>query len=260
MRADQLLVARGLAASRTQAQRMIEAGRVRCDGLPVRKPSDALRADAPLALEDDPHDRYVSRGGVKLAGALAHTGVDVRGRVCLDVGVSTGGFADCLLQAGAERVVGVDVGHGQLHPRLAREPRLRAFEGINARALSRASLGDAMPARGFDVVVCDVSFISLTLVLPALAALAARAATLLALVKPQFEAGAAALDARGIVKARGAERAYAEVRERVTECASRHGWRVLDWFDSPIRGGDGNREFFLHACHDTDPELRVLPA
>jgi 23S rRNA (cytidine1920-2'-O)/16S rRNA (cytidine1409-2'-O)-methyltransferase len=244
VRADQLLVQRGLADSRTLARRMIESGRVSADGAPVRKPSAELDQDARLAVSAGEEDRYVSRGGLKLAGALAATGVDPRGLACLDVGQSTGGFTDCLLQSGAARVVGVDVGHGQLHPRLAGDPRLACIEGVNARALDAAALGAQMPDGGFGLVVIDVSFISLTLVLPALAALAAPDAMLLALVKPQFEVGRAGLDRRGLVKSPAL---YEGVRETVTDSARRCGWAPRAWLDSPITGGDGNREFFLHA-------------
>ena len=244
MRADQLLVARGLAPSRTLAQRLIAAGRVRAGAQPVRKPSEALDDGTPLTVAAGDEDRYVSRGGLKLAGALERCALDVGGLACLDVGQSTGGFTDCLLQAGAARVVGVDVGHGQLHPRLRADARVLTLEGANARSIDRATLGDAMPAGGFDLIVVDVSFISLTLVLPALAALAGPAARLVALVKPQFEVGRAGLDARGIVRS---ERLYPDVRETVVDCAIRSGWADPQWFDCEIRGGDGNREFFIHA-------------
>lgn len=244
MRADQLLVQRGLAASRTLARRMIEAGRVRADGEQVRKASAELHTCTAITVAPGDEERFVSRGGIKLAGALAATGLDPSGLVCLDVGQSTGGFSDCLLQAGAARVVGVDVGHGQLHPRLAGDPRLSCIEGVNARALDRAALGAAMPAEGFGLIVIDVSFISLTLVLAALATLAAPGARLLALVKPQFEVGRSGLDRRGLVKSPGL---HEEVRTRLIGCAPGFGWTPLDWLDSPILGGDGNREFFLHA-------------
>jgi len=247
MRADQRLVQRGLAPSRTAAQRLIAAGRVRAAGRPVARPSEPIDEHAPIEVAPGDDDRFVSRGGLKLAGALAATGADPRGLACLDVGQSTGGFTDCLLQSGAARVVGVDVGHGQLHPRLRGDPRNTGIEGVNARALDAHALGDAMPAGGFALIVVDVSFISLTLVLPALAALAAPGARLLALVKPQFEVGRAGLDKHGVVRD---ATLYDGVRERVTACAAGHGWRPLDWLDSPIRGGDGNREFFLHARHD----------
>lgn len=233
---------------------MIESGRVSADGTPVRKPSTELDEDARLAVTAGEEDRYVSRGGLKLAGALAAAGVEPRGLVCLDVGQSTGGFTDCLLQSGATRVVGVDVGHGQLHPRLAGDPRLACIEGVNARALDAAALGAQMPEGGFGLVVIDVSFISLTLVLPPLAALVAPGAQLLALVKPQFEVGRAGLDRRGLVKSPAL---YEGVRETVTDCARRSGWAPLAWLDSPIAGGDGNREFFLHA--QRAPALHASP-
>lgn len=248
MRADQLLVLRGLAPSRTGAQRIIAAGRLKADGTRVVKASENLAEGAVLDVSPGDDDRYVSRGGLKLAGALAATGVEVRGRVCLDVGQSTGGFTDCLLQAGAARVVGVDVGHGQLHPRLHGDPRIVAIEGVNARALQSCALGEAMPPGGFPLIVIDVSFISLTLVLPALTALAAPGAELVALVKPQFEVGRGGIDGRGLVKS---PELYAGVRERVVASASACGWLPQGWLDSPITGGDGNREFFLHARRDS---------
>ncbi|MFO1197918.1 MAG: TlyA family RNA methyltransferase [Burkholderiaceae bacterium] len=259
MRADRLLVARGLAGSRTLAQRLIEAGRVRADDVPVRKPSDAIGEHAMLTLAGGDEDRFVSRGGLKLAGALARTGVDPRGRACLDIGQSTGGFTDCLLQAGAAHVTGVDVGHGQLAPRLAGDARVTAIEGVNARALDTAALEGAMASGatasgatsaraltpgGFGLVVIDVSFISLAHVLGPAFALAAPGAVLLALAKPQFEVGREGLDRRGLVRSPAL---YDGVRESLFSAAARAGWRVLDWFDSPIAGGDGNREFFLHA-------------
>jgi len=247
MRADRLLVARGLAPSRTLAQRLIEAGRVRAGTLEVRKPSDPLPDDAPVTVASGDEDRYVSRGGVKLAAALRAFDVDPRALDCLDVGQSTGGFTDCLLQAGAARVVGVDVGHGQLHPRLRADARVVAIEGVNARAIDARALGDAMPGGGFDLIVVDVSFISLALVLPALAPLAAATGRLLALVKPQFEAGRGALDRRGVVRS---DDDHERVRGSTDACARRAGWTIAGWHDSPIRGGDGNREFFLHALRD----------
>ncbi len=242
MRADQLLVASCLAASRTAAQRLIAAGRVRWDGAPVAKPSQELPSAHHLEIIPDPADRYVSRGGLKLAGALAATGIAVDGQVCLDVGQSTGGFTDCLLQAGAARVVGVDVGHRQLHPRLAGDPRVVAIEGVNGRALSAADLGEALPASGFALIVADVSFISLTLVLPQLPALLAANAQLLLLVKPQFEVGPGALGKGGIVRDSAL---YAEVESKLRRSAADLDLSVRAWFDSPILGGDGNHEFFI---------------
>ena len=244
VRADQLLVARGLAPSRTLAQRLIAAGRVRAATGPVRKPAEALDAHALLELTPGDEDLYVSRAGLKLAGALRASGFDPSGVQCLDVGQSTGGFTDCLLQAGAARVVGVDVGHGQLHERLHAHPRVVAFEGINARSIDAAALGSAMPAGGFALVVVDVSFISLERVLPALAPLGAPGATLIALVKPQFEVGRANLNRHGIVRD---ETLYPQVRARIERAAADAGWAPRNWLESPITGSDGNREFFVVA-------------
>lgn len=242
LRADALLVQRGLAASRTQAQRLIGEGRVLADGKAIAKPSLELPADAVLTVVEDESDRYVSRGGLKLAGALAHTGLDVTGRICLDVGQSTGGFTDCLLQAGAGQVVGVDVGHGQLHAKLKNDARVTAREGINCRALTAADLGDAMPASGFDLIVGDVSFISMTLVLPQLPALLAADGDLLLLIKPQFEVGPHNIGKGGIVRDPSL---YREVEGRFLEIAKKLGLTAKAWLDSPITGGDGNREFFI---------------
>ena len=267
LRADQALVSRGLAASRSVAQRLIDAGRVYYVGTEtaLKKASQPVASDeeievraAPDGSSDD--DRYVSRGGLKLAGALAQTGLDVTGRVALDVGLSTGGFADCLLQAGTANVVGVDVGHGQLHSRLLDEPRLVSLEGINARHLSREMLDEqlsalaqekaaqdapvAVPEAGFDLIVGDVSFISLTLILPALAPLLAPNGDLLMLVKPQFEVGREHIARGGLVKDTAQ---YAQVETKIRTACEALGLTVAAWLDSPIAGGDGNREFFVHA-------------
>ncbi|QDX82428.1 TlyA family rRNA (cytidine-2'-O)-methyltransferase [Denitratisoma sp. DHT3] len=250
LRADAWLVAHGLAASRAAAQRMIEAGRVSWDGVAVVKPAQSLPANAEVTVADDDADRYVSRGGLKLAGALAASGIDPRDRVCLDLGQSTGGFTDCLLQAGAARVVGVDVGHDQLHPRLREHPRVVRLEGINARFLDRGALdtrGAHCPAAGFDLIVGDLSFISLTLVLPRLPALLAPHGQMLLLVKPQFEVGPQHVGKGGIVRDAAL---YPQVAAKLSEAARAAGLRVRGWFDSPIAGGDGNREFFLWTCHE----------
>jgi len=238
-----LLVARGLAPSRTAAQRLIEAGRVFAGGMPVHKPAQELPEGVELHIEEDAADRYVSRGGIKLAGALTHAGIAVAGRRCLDVGQSTGGFTDCLLAHGAARVTGVDVGHGQLHPRLAADPRVEQFEGINARELQKSALA----GHRYDLIVADVSFISLTLVLPQLPALLAPDGDLLLLVKPQFEVGPAGIGKGGIVRDAAL---YAEVEAKLRACCSESHLTVCDWFDSPITGTDGNREFFIHAKHE----------
>lgn len=242
MRADQLLVQRGLAPTRSAAQRLIAQGVVRWRGpagwAAPRKAGDELPEGCELALTDDAELRFVSRGGLKLEGALVHTGLDVRGLTCLDVGQSTGGFTDALLQHGAAQVVGVDVGHGQLHARLRGDARVTALEGVNARSLT----ADALPAARYDLVVGDLSFISLTLVLPALAPLVA--GELLMLVKPQFELQPADIGKGGLVKDTSA---YARVEQRLRAACAGCGLRVLDWFESTVAGGDGNREFFIRA-------------
>jgi 23S rRNA (cytidine1920-2'-O)/16S rRNA (cytidine1409-2'-O)-methyltransferase len=244
MRADQMLVARGLAGSRTLAQRLIAAGRVRAGELPVRKPSEALAEGTDLVVAPGAEDRFVSRGGLKLEAALAEAAVTVTGMVCLDVGQSTGGFTDCLLRAGAARVVGVDVGHGQLDARLRSDPRVVCLERINARALAREMFGPAMPPDGFPLIVADLSFISLLPVLPALRELGAAGAWLVALVKPQFELGPQALDRHGVARD---PQAPAKAFARVVGQAQALGWEDCRMVDSPIAGGDGNRECFLVA-------------
>ncbi|MDI3489238.1 MAG: rRNA (cytidine1920-2-O)/16S rRNA (cytidine1409-2-O)-methyltransferase [Thauera sp.] len=255
LRVDQLLVAQGLAASRTAARTLIEAGRVSHEGQPVTKPALELPPDARLVVIPDDSDRFVSRGALKLEGALARSGLDVRGTVCLDIGQSTGGFTDCLLQAGATKVVGVEVGHDQLHPRLRKDHRCVTLEGLNARQLTTADLGTHCPPHGFDLLVCDASFISLALLLPQWADLLSPSGHVLALVKPQFEVGPQGLGKGGIVRDASL---YAEVETRLREAAHAAGLIILDWFDSPITGGDGNREFFFHAIRtpggDTDPD------
>jgi len=255
MRADQLLVERGLAASRSQAVRLIAGGmRWRDAGTndawrSVVKNRDEVPESAELELDDAAEARYVSRGGLKLEGALAASGVDAAGKLCLDVGQSTGGFTDCLLQRGATKVVGVDVGHGQLHARLREDERVEAIEGVNARALSPDDLGDDGESQ-FDLVVGDLSFISLTLVLPAVVPFLAADGHLLMLVKPQFELQPGQVGKGGIVRD---EAMYAVVEKRLRDACEALALRVLQWFDSPIAGGDGNREFFIHAVHANGP-------
>ncbi len=255
MRADQFLVDRGLAASRSQAQRLIAAGArwlSPAGWKPIAK-SDELPPHAEVELLDASEARYVSRGGLKLEGALRATGLDITGWRCLDLGQSTGGFTDCLLQHGAASVTGVDVGHGQLHPLLAADPRVRALEGINARHLDASLLiaSHAVGASGqdhsggqFDVVVADLSFISLTRVLPALAPLLKVGGHALLLVKPQFELQPGDIGKGGIVRD---ERLYAQVEQRVRDACTAALLNVRAWLPSPIAGGDGNREFFIHA-------------
>jgi len=248
IRADQLLVARGLAPTRSAAQRLIDRKAVRWLGprgwACPRKAGERLPGDCEIAISDHTELRYLSRGGAKLEGALACSGIDASALACLDLGQSTGGFTDCLLRAGAASVVGVDVGRAQLHESLRADPRVRVFEGLNVRALDAAALGDAYPAGGFDLVVADLSFISLVHAFAPAFALVREDARMLALVKPQFELGPGAVDRRGIV--RDAAR-YEGLRERIELAARASGWKPEAWFDSPVTGGDGNREFFLEA-------------
>lgn len=235
-RADRLLVARGLFESRAKAQSAIAAGLVRAGGVLVRKPSEELAADVALSVAA-PHP-WVSRGGVKLAAALDHFGFDPKDRVCLDVGASTGGFTQVLLARGALRVIAVDVGHGQLHALLRADPRVIALEGTDIRNLDPASL-PAPP----DFAAVDVSFISLTLVLPATFALLRPPAHAIALIKPQFETGPSRRK-RGIVRNPALQ---ARACEEVAAAVRRLGWEVVGIVPSPILGGDGNREFLLGA-------------
>jgi 23S rRNA (cytidine1920-2'-O)/16S rRNA (cytidine1409-2'-O)-methyltransferase len=239
MRIDRLLVARGLFESRAKAQAAIEAGRVRADNAVVHRPSDEIAADA--VLQAEPAHPYVSRGGVKLAAALDYFGFDPGGCVCLDVGASTGGFTDVLLARGARRVYAVDVGHGQLHARLSARPELMAFEDTDIRALSPARLPEPP-----NLVVVDVSFISLKLVLPPALAAARRPAQLVALIKPQFEAGRGRLK-KGIVRDPAI---HAAVCEDTAMFVASLGWTVAGQIPSPIAGGDGNREFLIGASRD----------
>jgi 23S rRNA (cytidine1920-2'-O)/16S rRNA (cytidine1409-2'-O)-methyltransferase len=242
MRADQLLVERGFASSRSQAQRLIAAGvrwLDRGDWKPVAKNGDEVPAEAEVELLDTAEARYVSRGGLKLEGALRATGVDVTGTTCLDVGQSTGGFTDCLLRHGAARVTGVDVGHGQLHEQIRNDPRVVAVEKVNARELTAGQVGS-----DFDLVTGDLSFISLTLVLPALVPLLKDGGDLLMLVKPQFELQPGQVGKHGIVSDPAL---YAVVEQRLRDACAALGLRVRGWHDSPVTGGDGNREFFVHA-------------
>ena len=339
MRIDQLPVQQGLAASRSQAQRLIAAGVSWRLPVPagnpwraVRKSGDDVPAFAELMLADDSESRYVSRGGLKLAGALAEAGLSVQGKLCLDVGQSTGGFTDCLLQAGAAHVVGVDVGHGQVHPRIEANPLVSCLQGINARELTLEQLQDGLVAlanphlaaeadqdgaenggghgfgggfddfddsefdddddfddeppvrrapptpvtkkkiplkptptsveavfnsedgRPFPLIVGDLSFISQTLVLPALVPLLAKGGDLLMLVKPQFELQPQDIGKGGLVRDPAS---YAQVEQRLRTTCADLGLQVVAWFDSPIAGGDGNREFFIHARHARAPRARA---
>lgn len=234
MRADLLLVARRLVESRAKARAAIEAGGVVADGAVVGKASDLLREDAALEVTA-PHP-WVSRGGVKLAAALDAFGVDPAGRVCLDVGASTGGFTDVLLTRGAAKVYAVDVGSGQLHAKLRGDARVVSLEQTDARTLTRAHVPEAP-----SLVVCDVSFIGAAKALAAPLALAAERADLVALIKPQFEAG----PHKNAVLDEAAARAAAE--SAIAALDGLEGFERAAVIDSPIRGGDGNLELLLHA-------------
>ncbi len=237
-RADIVLVERGFFTSRARAQAAIAAGLVSVGGVALAKASEALAHDAPITAE--PLHPYVSRGGLKLAAALDAFGLDPAGLACLDVGASTGGFTDVLLRRGAAKVVAVDVGHGQLDPRLAQDERVRPLEGLDARALNPERLGEAPAA-----IVVDVSFISQRLVLPHLLKLAAAPAWLVSLIKPQFEVGRADI-VKGRVRSEAAlERACADVSASIEA----QGWRTLGVIPSPILGGGGAREFLIAARH-----------
>jgi 23S rRNA (cytidine1920-2'-O)/16S rRNA (cytidine1409-2'-O)-methyltransferase len=275
MRIDQLLVQRGQASTRSQAQRLIAGGVEWLQGEAwkrIAKNGDEVPEAAELRLLDDSEARYVSRGGLKLEAALKHLGLDVKGLACLDVGQSTGGFTDCLLQHGAARVVGVDVGSAQLHPSLRQDPRVLCVEKVNARALEAADLiaayaqstsdegqfstddelegepGDTAGASEFvpefDLVVADLSFISQTLVLPAIVPMLKVGGTLLTLVKPQFELQPGQVGKGGIVKDAAL---YALVQQRLRAACAELGLTVTSWFDSVLEGGDGNHEFFICA-------------
>jgi 23S rRNA (cytidine1920-2'-O)/16S rRNA (cytidine1409-2'-O)-methyltransferase len=280
LRADALLVAQGLARSRAEARGFIKAGHARWTGGAITKSSLELPANTELTVAAEARSAFVSRGCLKLAGALEQSGLAIGGWTCLDIDQSTGGFSDCLLAAGAARVVGVDVvashagkkglngqvfseksrqrlcqiqgdwlvGHDQLHPRLCSDPRILCLEGVNCRTLAAADLGDALPPDGFDLIVADVSFISLTLLLPHLPPLLTSAGHMLLLVKPQFEVGQEGVGKGGIVRDAAL---YAEVARKLRRACAELGLAVRDWFASPITGGDGNREFFIWTTHTT---------
>jgi 23S rRNA (cytidine1920-2'-O)/16S rRNA (cytidine1409-2'-O)-methyltransferase len=236
-RLDQLLVERGLAESRSRARALIEAGKVLADQRPADKPSLMLPEDTALEITGLDHP-WVSRGGLKLAATLDHFEIDPTGLIGLDIGASTGGFTDVLLARGAVRVYAVDAGHGQLAEKLRRDPRVVSLEKQNARALSRAEIPEPV-----GIVTCDTSFIGLETVLPAPLALAAPGAFLVALIKPQFEAGPGKVGKGGVVRDAALRQ---EICSRIAAwLGALPGWRVLGVIDSPIEGGDGNHEFLI---------------
>jgi 23S rRNA (cytidine1920-2'-O)/16S rRNA (cytidine1409-2'-O)-methyltransferase len=238
-RADQLLVEQGLAESRAKAQALILAGLVSTGGRRIDKPGTALAEDTELALAGRDHP-WVSRGGVKLAFALDHFALDPNGMIALDIGASTGGFTDVLLARGVARVHAVDVGRGQLAWKLRQDPRVVVHEGTNARYLSRAEIPEPI-----DLVTCDASFIGLATVLPAPLALTAERAALVALIKPQFEAGTAEVRKGGVVRDPMVHRAVCE--HVAAWIGAQPGWSVIGIADSPLTGPAGNREFLIHA-------------
>jgi 23S rRNA (cytidine1920-2'-O)/16S rRNA (cytidine1409-2'-O)-methyltransferase len=237
MRLDRALVSRGLARSRTEAQTLIAGGFVRVEGNTTTKASYGVDDQVAITVEGSACP-YVSRGGLKLAAALDEFGIEITGRLCLDVGASTGGFTDCLLQGGAGGVIAVDVGHGQMAPALAADLRVTLREGVNARDLKPADFDHA-----FDVIAVDLSFISLTLVLPALVRLLAPGGDVIALVKPQFEVGRSAIGKGGIVRDPVLKEAAVHA---VIACAKENWLYEAGSMTSPILGGDGNEEFLLH--------------
>ena len=241
-RADQLLVERGLAESRARAQALILAGKVFSGEHRIAKAGDLLAPDAPLRVQGQDYP-WVSRGGLKLAHALETFDLSPKGRVCLDVGASTGGFTHVLLAHGAARVHSVDVGHGQLAWSLRNDPRVVVHERTNARYLDAKTIPDPI-----EVLVCDASFIGLATLLPSPLTLCAPGAWAVALVKPQFEAGPEAVGSKGVVRDPAVHRA---VCERVRSWWSgRNGWRVKALTESPVTGPEGNREFLIAAVKD----------
>ena len=242
-RIDLLLVERSLAESREKAQALLLAGQVLVNGQKVDKAGAAV--DSTAAIEILARMPWVSRGGYKLAGALDHWGIDVTGRVCVDIGSSTGGFTDCLLQRGAARVHCVDVGAGQLHWKLRTDPRVVLHEGVNARYLEPAALSEPV-----NLAVCDVSFISVTLILPMIPALLQPDGELIVLVKPQFEVGRDQVGRGGIVRDPALHEA---VCSKVEDAARMLGFKT-DLMESPLPGAEGNKEFLLYAtdrhCRD----------
>ena len=260
LRADLLLVEQALVTSRSQAQRLILANGVQWQDLEghwhtLKKTNHLLPHTTPLRLMDTSETLYVSRGGLKLAAALQHCAqqqhyvLNVTGMHCLDIGQSTGGFTDCLLQHGAATILGVDVGHSQLHEQLRDDTRVRFMEKINARELP-ASLLDNNHGKPFDLAVMDVSFISQTLILPSLTPLIQTGGYLLSLVKPQFEIGENDVDRKQYINKKGIvknEQAFVIVEQRIREAYTQANFQVLDYFASATTGTDGNREFFILA-------------
>jgi 23S rRNA (cytidine1920-2'-O)/16S rRNA (cytidine1409-2'-O)-methyltransferase len=239
-RIDKLLVERRLAETRTKAQAMIMAGVVLVNEQRVEKPSDQFTPDAEIRIKhaDDPTSRYVGRGGLKLEAALREFQIDVSGLVCLDVGASTGGFTDCLLQHGAAKVFAIDVGHNQIDWRLRNDPRVEVREGVNARYLQPQEF----PVT-FDLAVIDVSFISLTKILPSVVTLLKPHASMVVLIKPQFEVGRGEVGSGGIVRDEGKR---LKAVKNINEFASKLELNTEKTIESPIQGAEGNVEYLAH--------------
>jgi len=241
-RLDRLLCERGIASSRERAQALIIAGKILVNGQKIEKPGAPVEEDSLLRLLGEDL-KYVSRGGLKLQAALDHWKLEVQGKICLDIGASTGGFTDCLLQRGAARVIAVDTGHGQIDFRLRQDARVRLLERNNARCLTREQLGETL-----DLIVMDVSFISAALVLPAAIAAAfpevRGGKQVIVLIKPQFEAGREYVGKGGIVRD---PQAHAAAVQKIRQVVTDLGAVTTDVIDSPILGGEGNREFLLLA-------------
>lgn len=250
MRIDLLLVERGLVASRERSRALILAGRVLASEQKIDKPGTAVAQDTPIRLlgQDKLDQPYVSRGGLKLEAALAHWKIDVDGRACLDIGASTGGFTDCLLQHCAAHVTAVDTGFGQIDMKLRNDPRVRLLERTNARLLEPGSLEQPVQNQKMNqektLMVMDVSFISATLLLGPVFAAAPALVEAVILVKPQFEAGRENVGKGGIVRDPAAHQLAID---RVAECVQSLGWQVVETIPSPITGAEGNREFLLYA-------------
>lgn len=237
-RLDQLLVSRGLFASRSRARDAVLRGTVRVNGLVVEKPAQVVAGDADLSISD-PAQAYVSRAALKLTAALDHFKIDPTGHACLDIGASTGGFTQVLLERGASQVVAVDVGHGQMHETIASDPRVTNLEGLNARHMEREDIG----LQPVTLIVSDVSFISLKLALPPALELAEPGALCVLLVKPQFEAGREAIGKGGLLRdPESAPQVAAELERWLVDDM---GWTSLGLIPSPIAGGDGNQEYLL---------------
>ncbi|WP_119392767.1 TlyA family RNA methyltransferase [Taklimakanibacter lacteus] len=237
-RLDEALVARGLYPTRSRARDAIKRGTVIVDGVMITKPAQPVAANAVIALTDEAR-AYVSRAALKLKHALDHFQLSPQGLNCLDVGASTGGFSEVLLEQGARHVTAIDVGHDQFAPPLAQDPRITLREGLNARDLTAAQM--EMPLQ---FIVCDVSFISLKLALPKALALAAAGARLVALIKPQFEAGREALGKDGVVKS---ETLRQQICDDIASWLQASGWHVIGLVPSPLAGGSGNQEFLIAA-------------